>query len=88
MLVEFDTLNRMFENSPDKSHLSFSSCCLTCGCQVTVEIYNLPSGFGLKGGVIFEANSDQLFVKCDACHQNKLKLACIEKEEIKMQSLI
>jgi len=88
MLVEFETLKRMFEDSPDKSHLSFSSCCKTCGCQVTIEIHNLPSGFGLEGGVMFEANSGQLLVKCDACHQKKLKLVCTVKEEFKRQQSV
>ena len=88
MLVEFETLKRMFEDSPDKSHLSFSSCCITCGCQVTIEIHSLPSGFGLKGGVMFEANSGQLLVKCDACHQKKLKLVCTVREECKRQQSV
>ena len=82
MLVEFYTLNKMFEQNPDKSQLSFNSCCQSCGCQLTIEINKLPSGFGLKGGVIFESNSDQLFAKCDACYQNKIKLACIEEKKV------
>ena len=85
MLVEFDTLSRMFEKSPHKSSLLFNSCCMSCGCQVAIEIHKLPSGFGMTGGVLFEANSDQLLAKCDACHKKKLKLVCLEKEECKRQ---
>jgi hypothetical protein len=88
MLVEVDTLKRLFEKSPDVSLLSFSSCCMSCGCQVSIEIHKLPSGFGINGGVLFEANSDQLIAKCDACHREKIKLVCLENEECKRQQSV
>ena len=70
MLIQFDTLERMFASSLDNLCLSFRSHCQSCGHELSIEIHKLSSGFGLIGGVLFESNSDDLNAECDACYQN------------------
>ena len=78
MLIRMNTLEKMFEQSPEKAHLTFSRRCESCGRDVTIEIYHLDSGFGLLGGVIYEPEMDRLIVKCEACYQNKPNLVTIK----------
>jgi hypothetical protein len=75
MLINLGTLNQMFACSPDKSHLSFKSCCQSCGGDVTIDIYHLPSGYGLSGGAIYEAGFNRLLAKCEKCYQISHELA-------------
>jgi hypothetical protein len=69
MLIQENTLNQMFERSPDKSRLFFNACCQNCGRDVTIEIHYLSSGYGLSGGVIYEAGSNRLVATCEKCYQ-------------------
>jgi len=59
----------MFARSPDKSHLSFKSRCQSCGGNVSIDIYQLSSGYGLSGGAIYEAAANRLVAKCEKCYQ-------------------
>ena len=69
MLINLNTLNRMFEQNPSKSCISLDSCCQSCGRDVTIEICHLSSGYGLSGGAIYEAESDRLVAKCEECYK-------------------
>jgi hypothetical protein len=69
MLINLNTLNQMFARSPDKSHLSFKSCCQSCASNVRIDIYQLSSGYGLSGGAIYEAGVNRLVAKCEKCYQ-------------------
>ena len=71
MLINLNTLNQMFKDSPEKSHLSFESCCQSCGRDFTIEIHHHASGgYGLLGGVFYEQDVNQLIARCEACYQN------------------
>jgi hypothetical protein len=69
MLINLNTLNKMFEHNPDKSHLSFTGCCQNCGRTVKIEIHHLPSGYGLSGGALYEPSANRLVAKCEVCYQ-------------------
>ncbi len=69
MLIKLNTLNHMFENSPDKSRLSYKSCCHSCGRDLTIDIRHLSSGYGLSGGAIYETGFNRLVAKCEECYQ-------------------
>jgi hypothetical protein len=69
MLINLSTLNQMFAQNPDKSHLLFSSRCQSCGRDVTIDICHLASGYGLSGGAIYETGPDRLVAKCKACYR-------------------
>ena len=75
MLINLNTLNQMFKDSPEKSHLSFDSCCQSCGRDFTIEIHHHASGgYGLLGGVFYEQDVNQLIARCEACYQNNPEL--------------
>ena len=69
MLINLNTLNQMFEQSDNKSHLLYNSRCQSCGRDVTIDIYHLSSGYGLSGGAIYEAGSNRLVAKCEECYR-------------------
>ena len=69
MLINLSTLNQMFEQNPDKSHLLFNGRCQNCGRDVTIDICHLSSGYGLSGGAIYEAGTNRLVAKCDLCYR-------------------
>jgi len=81
MIVELSTLNQMFERSPDKSHIAFTSCCQSCGRQVAIDIYHLPSGYGLSGGAIYETGHNRLVAKCEECYKINRALEDHRKED-------
>jgi len=71
MLINLNTLNQMFKNSPANSHLSIDDCCRSCGRKITISIHHYTSGrYGLLGGVLYEQESNQLVARCEACYQN------------------
>jgi len=78
MLIKMNTLEKMFEQSPDQAHLTFSRRCQSCGRQVNIEIHHLVSGYGLLGGVIYEQGMDHLIAKCEACYKKRLHLTSIK----------
>ena len=71
MQIQLDTLKRLFRDSLENSCLSINSQCHSCGCEFTIEIHHLSSGYGLLGGVLFESESNSLIARCDACCQSK-----------------
>jgi len=78
MLIKMNTLDKLFEQSPDKAHLALSRRCQSCGRDVTIEIHHLKSGYGLSGGVIYEPEMDHLIAKCEACYKNKPNLVAVK----------
>ena len=78
MLIRMNTLEKMFEQSPDKAHLTLTRRCQTCGRDITIEIHHLESGYGLLGGVIYEPDMDHLIAKCEACYKNRPNLVSVK----------
>ena len=75
MLVNMDTLKQMFEDTPDKSHLSFDGCCQSCGRHFRIEIHHHSSGgYGLLGGVLYVQDPKQLTARCEACYRDNPEL--------------
>ena len=71
MLINLNTLNQMFKDSSDKSHLSIDGCCQSCGRDFTIDIHHHSSGgYGLMGGVLYEQDADQLIARCEDCYHN------------------
>jgi hypothetical protein len=75
MLINLNTLNQMFKDRSDKSHLSIDGCCQSCGRDFTIDIHHHSSGgYGLIGGVLCEQDADQLIARCEACYHNSPEL--------------
>ena len=75
MLINLNTLNQMFKDSSDKSHLSIDGCCQSCGRDFTIDIHHHSSGgYGLIGGVLYELYADQLIARCEAFYHNSPEL--------------
>jgi hypothetical protein len=71
MLINLNTLNQMFEDTADKSCLTYDGCCQSCGCNFKIEIHHHSSGgYGLLGGVLYEKEANQLIARCEACYHN------------------
>ena len=78
-LIKLNTLNQMFEHSPDKARLSFNGSCRSCGHDVTIEIHHHASGYGLLGGVIYEQGLNQLIAKCEECYHTNHNLEDLQE---------
>ena len=75
MLINLNTLDRMFEDIPNKSQLIVDGQCRSCGRNFKIEIHHHPSGgYGLAGGVLYMQETDQLIAKCEACYHNNPEL--------------
>ena len=75
MLINLNTLDRMFKETDDKSCLTYDGCCNSCGRDFKIEIHHHSSGgYGLLGGVLYEKESDQLSARCEACYHRKNEL--------------
>ena len=75
MLINLNSLNQMFKDNPDKSHLSFDGCCQSCGRDFTIVIHHNSSGrYGLLGGVLYEQDVNQLIARCEACYHHNPEL--------------
>jgi hypothetical protein len=68
----------MFEQSPDKTHLTLTRRCQSCGRDVTIEIHHLESGYGLLGGVIYQPDRDLLIAKCERCYRSRPNLVAVK----------
>jgi len=71
MLVKTETLARMFDANIDKTHMSYTDRCRSCGRSITIEIHHLSSGYGLLGGALFEEGSNHLSITCESCLKGK-----------------
>lgn len=75
MLINLNTLNQMFKDTPDRSHLSVDGCCQRCGRDFKIEIHHHSSGgYGLLGGVLYEQDVNQLVARCEACYHDDPEL--------------
>ena len=73
MLVQLDTLSRMFADQAQNACLSYNGQCRDCGRRIKLEIHHLASGFGLLGGVLYETDSQHLAARCEACYKSALE---------------
>ena len=79
MLINLNTLNQMFEDTADKSCLTYDGCCQSCGCNFKIEIHHHTSGgYGLLGGVLYGKEANQLIARCEACYHNNPELKAIK----------
>ena len=75
MLINLNTLDQMFEDTADKSCLTYDGCCHSCGRKFKIEIHHHSSGgYGLLGGVLYGRDADQLIARCEACYHKDHKL--------------
>lgn len=71
MLINLETLNQMFMDSPAPSSLTYAGCCNKCGRDFEIEIdHHVSGGYGLAGGVLYMQDTDQIAAKCEACYKD------------------
>ena len=68
MIITVESLNTMFEGHNSASRCSYRGKCQNCGCDVEVEIIKTSCGYGLKGGILFGTDLENLLVQCCDCH--------------------
>ena len=74
MLIKRETLDRMFDNDVGKRHFKQSGKCYNCGSEVEIIIVRTSKGYGFQGGVLYESNTDQIFMLCNRCIRNTERL--------------
>ena len=69
MVIGIESLDRMFEQNNDANHSKYGGRCHNCGCDVEVEITKTAGGYGLQGGVLFEAVQHNFLILCADCYE-------------------
>jgi hypothetical protein len=69
MLVGLNRLEKIIAESPDGRCEKICEKCVDCGLPVQVEIHKTSGGYGLAGGVLYDANGC-LCAKCPDCYNN------------------
>jgi DNA-directed RNA polymerase subunit RPC12/RpoP len=63
-----EILQKMFENSSDKSKLILNDICSDCKKKIVIQIMHTSGGFGLLGGALFEDAKGGYYAKCPTCY--------------------
>jgi hypothetical protein len=63
-----EILQKMFENSSDKSKIILNGNCSNCKKEVIIQITPTSGGFGILGGALFENSSGGYYAKCPLCY--------------------
>ena len=69
LLVKVESLDRMFEQINNSNHSNYRGRCRNCGSDVEVEITKIGGGYGLLGGVLFEADQHNFLILCADCYE-------------------
>ena len=67
-LISLDTLGKLLRESSQKNPVVIKRNCRQCGCDLEIEIHKTSGGFGLQGGILFEADQ-QILADCLKCYQ-------------------
>ncbi len=67
MIIESESLLKIFEHHNNTGKIRYEGSCHKCGCHTKVEITKTSSGYGLQGGVLFEPSSQNILILCSEC---------------------
>ena len=80
-LIKEATLDRMFKDAVGEKHFTQSGKCYCCGSDVEITIEKTFVGYGFKGGVLYESNTDQVLIQCEHCFNNIVHSNNAEEED-------
>ncbi len=69
MIVNIESLKKIFEHNKNPRHLCYEGPCYHCGSDVKIQIDKTNAGYGLLGGVLYEPNPQDFLVCCDHCYK-------------------
>lgn len=67
MIIESESLHKIFEHHSNAGEIRYEGNCYKCGCQTKVEITKTSGGYGLQGGGLFEQPSQNILILCSEC---------------------
>jgi len=70
-VIEIKALEKLFEERPGDSTITFVCKCSGCGNDIWIDITHTSGGFGLNGGFLFEYAPDKYLIKCLNCYNLK-----------------
>lgn len=73
MIIKVESLDRMFAQINNSNHRNYRGRCHNCRCDVEVEITKTAGGYGLLGGVLFEADPQNFLILCADCYEKSGK---------------
>lgn len=65
-----EVLKKTFETRPGKTTMTINGKCADCGRSVTVVVESTSGGYGLLGGILDKASSENFSITCIDCHKS------------------
>jgi hypothetical protein len=65
--MTIERLHEIIESNPGKDVLAWQGTCHDCQETVRVAVTPKPDGIHIKGGGIYEPETNKFMLKCDAC---------------------
>ncbi len=70
-----EVLKKIFDAHPGKSTMALNGRCSDCGRKVAVVVEATSEGYGLMGGVLEKASSENYAITCIDCYKSKPNIA-------------
>ena len=67
--MTIERLHELLENHPDKDVLAWSGPCHDCHADARVTATPKADGIHIKGGSVYEPESNKFMIKCDSCYK-------------------
>jgi hypothetical protein len=66
--MTIERLHDLFDENSEKDSLMWQGTCHDCQSDVTVEATLEKDGIHIKGGGVYEIETDKFMMKCDRCY--------------------